>query len=379
MNIKTSFRTIKLRWILIYLILCACVERIEFDIPPVELQTVVEGMISDSPGPYTVKVSHGISLDSDTSDRAPIRNVMIKLYDDEGNVEDLVETNPGEYMTGGLIQGKVGHSYYIRLETPDGKIFESEPETINPSGDLDNIRIAYEARTVKKSYGDVAADVFNIYVDSHAASAAESYVRWRFRGTYKVFTSPELHMTEFPPYTPYKNPYPCSGVRVVAGPTGSGGLLLRFADCICCTCWARHYEPFPQLSDTQLASNGQFNNVKVGEVPINNATFHEKYLVEIDQMSLSQEAFDFFRIVREQKESAADLFQPPSGEIRGNIRAINSGDAIVGIFWATSITKKSLFIYPTDIPYPLPPIDFVTLPCNRFYPNASTVQPENWE
>lgn len=379
MKLKTSFTRLKIKWLMAFMVLSACVERIDFDVPPAEFQTVVEGVITDSPGPYTVNLSQALKINADSSYRTPIQNAKIKLYDDEGNTEDFTEASPGVYITGGLMQGAVGHAYHIRIETVDGKIFESEPDKINPVGNVEDIRYEFEARTRQEPFGEVRADVFNIYVDANAGTEEENYIRWRMTGTYQVITHPELHYTDTPPYTPYKNPFPCSGYVLLSGPAGSGGTLERREDCTCCTCWVKQYESVPQLSDMQLVSGSEFKNVKVGEVPITNATFYEKYMVEVEQMSLSRNAFEFFKLIRQQKERASSLFQPPSGEIKGNIKAANSNDAVIGLFYATTIRKRTEFISAGNIPYPVTPIDYITLPCYDFYPNASATKPTNWE
>lgn len=369
------------RWFVAVMLVDACVERIDFEAPPAHSQLVVEGMITDNPGPYTVKLSRAFGLDADSIVSNPVQQAQIRLYDDLGNTEDFIETTPGVYRTSGIISGQVGRAYHIRIETPEGQVFESEPDRINPVGEVEDIRFEFEPRTVVESFGEVKADVFNIYVDSRtwAEAGTEIYTRWRFTGTYEVITYPELHFTHTPPYSPYKNPFPCSGFILLPGPPGSGGTLMQVEDCTCCTCWANHFEETPQLSDTQLISGNEFRNVKVGEVPINNATFHAKYRVEVEQMSLSRTAFDFLKLVREQKENASSLFQPPSGEIRGNVKAINNNNPVIGLVWATSVTKKSIFIHRSDVPYPVTPIDFITLPCYDFYPNATATKPDNWE
>jgi thiamine biosynthesis protein ThiC len=164
----------------------------------------------------------------------------------------------------------------------------------------------------------------------------------------------------------------------VGGPIGSGGLLQKVGECECCTCWVNDLEPLPQLSDTQLISGTQFNNIKVGEVPINTVTFYDKYMVDVEQMSLSKHSFDFFKLIRKQKETASSLFQPPAGEIRGNINAVNNNESVVGIFWASSIMKKTIFIQRSDVPYNLPPTDSIYYACTA-YPNSSNVKPKDWQ
>jgi len=377
MRLVAIFHIVRYPWLITFIMLMACVERIDFDVPPAKYQMVVEGMITDSPGPYTVTLSEAMNVDTDTVVHVPITRAMVTLYDDHGNSESFTENSPGIYATQGLIQGKVGLAYHIRIETSAGSIFESEPDVLNPVGEVEDIRFEYEKRTVVKTYGEVPADVFNIFVDADAGTEKENYVRWKFTGTYKVITDPKEHSTWNPPYLPYRNPFPCSGYILTGG--APGGLLVQVGDCECCTCWAKHFETTPQLSDMQLISGSQFSNVKVGEVPINSTTFHEKYMVEVEQMSLSRQAFEFFKLIRVQKEGSSSLFQPPSGEIRGNINQVNNNDPVIGLFYAASITKKSIFIQKSDVPYLLTPIEYITYPCYDYFENASTTKPAGWE
>jgi hypothetical protein len=366
-----------------FFFLSACVERIDFNSPPAQLLTVVEGTISDKPGPYKVKITKGLTLDQGLSSLVPVQKAKIKLYDDIGNVEAFKEIDPGVYETGGVIRGGIGRSYHITIETVDGKTFASEPDRLNPVGEIEKIRFEFEARTSVKGFGEVEEDVFNIFVDANAgveATAVEddNYLRWRFTGTYKFETNPELHIIVYPfPYLPLKDPWPCSGYIVGPGPPFSGGILEKIADCTCCTCWVKQFESQPQLSDLQFVNSGKFRNVKVGEVPINRITFSDKYLIEVEQFSLSKSSFEFFKLVRAQKEGTSNLFQPPSGEIKGNVKSVNNNDPIVGIFWATSMTNESIFINKGDLPYPIPTRYVDTNPCTSVA-NSSTIKPEVW-
>ncbi|MFM9839356.1 MAG: DUF4249 domain-containing protein [Cyclobacteriaceae bacterium] len=382
MKIIKTLSRFKIRSLVAFSILSACVERIDFKVPSAQLLTVVEGTISNDPGPYKVKITKGLTLEGSSS-LISVQKAKIKLYDNLGNVEAFKETDPGVYETGGVIRGEIGRSYYILIETADGKMFESEPDRLNPVGEIEDIRFEFEARTSVKSFGEIVEDVFNIYVDANASVEAnagenDNYVRWRFTGTYKFETNPELHIIVYPfPYLPLKYPWPCSGYIVGPGPTGSGGILEKIADCTCCTCWVKQFESQPQLSDGQFVNGNKFRNVKVGEVPITRTTFSDKYLIEVEQLSLSKKSFEFFKLVRAQKEGASNLFQPPSGEIKSNIKSVNNNDPIIGIFWATSKKKKSIFIQKEDIPYPIPVRYISTNPCTKV-PNSSTTKPDLW-
>jgi hypothetical protein len=362
---------------LVFLTMAACIDPISFDIPPAADLLVVDGLISDEPGSYKVKLSRGVDLDVATGIEAPVSGASITLYEDGASSEDFVEVSPGEYVTGGVITGRIGHSYHITIATADGRTFVSDPEEIVAGGSVSAIRYEYEERTSIKSFGPVRADVYNVFIDADAPTEApgEVYFRWRYTGTYRIETRPELHQT-FSQGFWYRTPYQCSGYVVM--PQEGGGRLEQVEPCVCCTCWVKQYETKPQLSDTQLVTDGKFSNMKVGEVPVNPATFFDKFLIEVEQMSLSRTAFDFFKLMRTQKEGAADLFQPAPGRLIGNIRATNSNFPVVGLFWATSVRRESVYIMRNEIPIVLPPYEIYPEPCQTVFQYSSTTKPASW-
>lgn len=358
------------------MLLLACVDPIDIDLPTAYEQIVVEGQITDAPGPHAVKVTRAISVSERPITPEPITNAQVTLFDDKGQVEVLTNQGNGLYLTSALLRGQIGNRYHIRIDV-DGKIFESEPDLLNPVGAIREIRYVYEPKLKPTPQGEQRDDRFNIFVDAEAGPAEEVFVRWRFTGTYKVITNPELHQTWLQGEFYFKTPLECSGYVVI--PFIPGGKLDKRKECTCCTCWANHYETAPQLADTQFVKDRTFNNVKVGEVPITTATFYDRYLVYVEQMSLSRNAFDFFKLIRQQKDGALSLFQPASTEIKGNIRAVNTTTQVVGIFYASSISAKKIFINRDAVPYNLPPINLATEECYNYYENASTEKPVLWE
>lgn len=365
------------RMIVTCCLLNGCVEPINFDVPQASAQIVIEGKISDRPGPYEVKISGGIDLNADSAKAEPISNARVVLYDNEGNSELFTETAAGLYRTGGIIKGEVGNSYHITLETADGSQYKSTPDVLNPVGEIFDIDIEFESRTVEEEFGEINADVFQVYIN--ADGAGQPYTRWRFTGIFRIETYPGLHMTDNPPYTPFKDPFPCSGYIVTESDLWEGGTLEKVGDCACCECWVYVYEQKPQLSTDELVNDGLYRQVKVGEIALTSEAFHDKYLIEVEQMSMTKSAYEFFNLIKAQKEGADNIFQPASGEIIGNIKAVNSKDRVIGLFWATSISRKHRYVTKEDLPYPLAPFPFITLPSAAVYPNSSYEKPDLWE
>ena len=96
-------------------------------------------------------------------------------------------------------------------------------------------------------------------------------------------------------------------------------------------------------------------------------------------MSLSQDAFDFYKLIRSQKENASSIFQPPSGELRGNIYAINNSEPVVGLFGASAIDEKIMFLDSTHVPYPVVKLREIREACYTDFDNATTQKPANWK
>lgn len=360
-------------------LLLGCIEPAEFDVPPAESLLIIEGAISDQPGPYTVTISRAIALSADTLLVPPVSEANVRLHDDLGNVEDFEETSPGTYKTRAAMQGEVGRSYYITVTTAEGEVFESVPEKIMPVGEVTDIRHEYVRKREEDFFGEINKDYFNIYVNATQGSEEIPYVRWRMTGTYKVSTSPELRETMYHPgAVPLKEPRPCSGYTTAVHPSGRGTIIVKVGECTCCDCYVNQYEKSPFISDNLLANEGEFKDVKVGEVSINSATFMEKYMVTVEQMSMSRAAFDFFKLIRIQKEEAGNIFQPNTGELIGNIKAMNSDNRVVGLFWATSVSTKIDFIQREDVPYGIPPFSVVEESCLLEFKNSTTEIPEAW-
>lgn len=362
-----------------FLALSACVEPIDFDVPEPKEQLIIQGTINDQPGPYKVSIGQGVSIRPDSVFNPPVQGAQVRLYDDEGNVEDFEEVAPGEYVTRGAMQGIVGRSYHIKVTLANGNTYESTPDLLKPVGEIQDIYWEYENEIDEEVFGDIPRDFFNIYVDSEAGQLEENFIRWRMKGTYRIVTNPELYEVDRPWFdNPIPRPRPCSGFEVAPAPGGQGTIVVQKRPCECCECWVNIFEKNPVVSDDRLVANGQFKNVKVGEVPINSINFYDRYLVSVEQMSLTRTAYDFFRLIEVQRTSASSIFQPPSGEIVGNVVADDENDRVIGLFYASSIDRRYEFIQREDVPFLLTPT--ITFPesCLLQFENSTTEKPVEW-
>ena len=106
--------------LLLSLGISSCQKVINIDLNSASPQTVIEGNISDQPGPYTVKLSQTVNF-SETNVFPPIKGALVTISDDIGNSETLTETSPGIYTTSTL-QGMSGRTYKLSV-TANGKTY----------------------------------------------------------------------------------------------------------------------------------------------------------------------------------------------------------------------------------------------------------------
>ena len=320
----------------------SCIDRINIDVPDYNTsQLVVDGLITDELGPYTVHLSRSTSAENFFLQfNKGLESSKVTISDDVGTSEVLTEKEAGTYQTKeGGIQGTVGRSYSIKIETKDGKVYESIPDKMKPVGDLDSLY--YESESYLP-LNDQTRYGFRFFIDASGVPDIDNLVRWKFTGVFQIFAEPKLH-TRPPECTP--DPRPCSGWIL-----GEFGLQKVSEDCTCCTCWVTRYEDKPHVSDNRFVSNGKAKRIEVGFIPLEYFPFLKgKYRAEVKQMSLSKEAFAYWQLILSQKDGAASLFQPPTGKIRSNIFEKNGNGQVLGFFYSSAIKTKQLYLSHGDV------------------------------
>ena len=364
------------------LLIGSCIDRIEIKIPDsYTSQLVVDGVITDEPGPYTIQLSWATKIEKSlVLDRKVVTEAKVSILDDIGTSEILSEKQPGIYQTKvGGIQGVIGRSYSIKIETKEGKIYESIPDRMNPVGELDSLYYEFESYIPlndQERYG------FRFFIDASSAEDTVNLVRWTFTATFEVDADPKLHVLDSKSCRP--DPRPCSGFVYVLF---DGGYLKKVSDCTCCTCWVTRYENKPHVSDNQFVTNGKSKKIEVGFIPLEYFPFLKgKYRAQVRQMSLSRQAFNYWQLILSQKDGAASLFQPPTGKLKSNIFEKNGGDQVLGLFYASAIKTKRLYLSHKDVKVKLSRVPFwdcevgkIAESCILAFENSSNIPPADWE
>lgn len=354
----------------------ACVDKLTLPESTFEKKTVVDGLITESAGPHTISLFYSAPLE-DEGDFEPITDASVIVRDGRGTEYIFTQTSPGNYATQeGELIGKVGETYTLEVNV-DGKRYVSTPQTMFPAGAVSNVYAEFEQGSINDGEIGEPHDSWTVWIDADGGEGNDQvFFRWRSTGTYEVRTFPELRTIPDPgdPTAEIPAPLPCSGFvydSLIGG-------IVPVGQCECCSCWVTEYNDSPILSEKDYVVDNQFKRVFVSRIPFDERRFYNKYHILVEQLSISEDVYAFWKLVKSQQQSGG-IFQPNTSRVTGNIyNAADPDDDVMGIFVVSAITQNELFIDRFDAPVPVGLIDTSYSECYKTYPGASNVRPPFW-
>lgn len=119
-------------------------------------EIVIEGNITNEPGPYFVKITRSIPL-PETGTYPTVDNAAVTISDDNNNSEVLIPQGNGMYRTAALI-GTIGSTYTLTVQA-DNKTYTAQ-STMPPRVPFDSIKVE-KLRMV----GDTSYNFIPVYHD----------------------------------------------------------------------------------------------------------------------------------------------------------------------------------------------------------------------
>ncbi|HSC52874.1 MAG TPA: DUF4249 domain-containing protein [Phnomibacter sp.] len=149
------------------ILLSACEKVVEVQYKDNQPRIVIEGNITNTPGPYFVKVSKSIAL-QDESPNPVVNNAIVRISDNAGNSETLVPQGNGTYRTNSL-QGTVGRIYTLTVQA-DGQTYSAQ-STMPAQVPFDSIKV--ETMDV---FGELEYNLIPVYLDPIATGNKYRFV-----------------------------------------------------------------------------------------------------------------------------------------------------------------------------------------------------------
>ena len=313
---------------------------------------VVDGTITDQLGPHVIKIAMSGEFNSKV-DEESVENAVLVIRDNLGNKIPLSHLNPNAnfetkiiYTAGGLstqtgpnnrytagiyytpqdFAGIPGRSYQLSVTLNDGSEYESEFEQPTASPEIDSIYYYMDQYEVlSKNDVIIEEERLAIAIDFCDPEGQENYYRWRYLETFKI-VAPWAFFPGRSPGTSCENLVPTRD------------------------CWATGFDlDFLKFENDQLFDGSEVKDFQVFSTEFSQK-FSEMYSIEIQQNSLSKEAYEFWNKIKTQQENNSTIFESPNYQIRGNMSKVDDPDALVlGYFSANGVSSKRLFMYPSEI------------------------------
>ncbi|MDO1444874.1 DUF4249 domain-containing protein [Rhodocytophaga aerolata] len=132
-------------------LLSACQEVIEVPLDNTNPKLVVEGAITNQPGPYYVKLSQTGDFYS-TAPAPKVTDAVVTISDDAGNSEVLTHLSdqPGTYATSSL-QGETGRTYTLTI-VHEGQNYQAQSKLL-PVTNIDKLEVRFVPESPTKDEG----------------------------------------------------------------------------------------------------------------------------------------------------------------------------------------------------------------------------------
>jgi len=310
--------------IIIVLLSISCKEEFQIDSIQFDDLLVVEGFITNQPGPYTIKLSTSAQVDNPA--RYPKTNCIINIHDDQGYSEKLSEIEPGVYTTSKTgIKGEIGGKYKISINTPNEKQYETDFQEILPSVEIDSV---YEELEYQESedapYG---VPGYQFFVDTKKSEEQEKYILWTMNETYQYNSD----------YVPYQI------FNVDENVPNFDSLH---------TCWKTDNVKKVYTAETASLTTAQVSEKRLHFVSTESRRLSIRYSLLLSQYTIDEKAYSFWKNIEDQITGDNVLIIEQPYNIKGNIKNINDPDeTVLGYFTVASVTQKRIFVNRPHVPF----------------------------
>jgi hypothetical protein len=264
----------------------------------------------------------------------PVSNADVKLILNEKETIQLQEVDAGYYYLPTTFRAKVGDRYQLRFRTAEnGKTYESTVEQMVAVAPITNIYDEFNPIGVRRfgSAGDRIASS-DVYIDFTDVANSKNFYRWRWQL-----------------WEPQKYCETCKQGRynlyeTENGETGDCYRDLTLPgnneyDYTCGSlCWDIFYSSDINIF-SDIYTDGQLQKNKLAaQIPLYQSN---QCLVSIQQMSLTPNAYRYFKLIQDQSVNTGTLADTPPAPIKSNVvNTKDSKELILGYFSVSSVSEK---------------------------------------
>ncbi len=274
---------------------------------------VIDALLDGTNGEAKVSLSRTVPLSESIIER-PELGASVSIETQLGNIVFLSDNfNNGHYSKSG-ISFLPNDQYKLMIITKEGKRYHSDYIELKETPPIDSVN------------WKAVDDGIDVLVNTHDAENKTKYYRWEYQETWEYKAA-------------YQSTYDFSGDNVI-------WRLDNIYNC---------YQIQPSsnilIKSTSKLSQDVISAYPITFIPKQSDRLLIKYSILVKQYALTQDAFDFWEMLKKNTESLGGLFDPLPSQLIGNISCIDNPDEVVlGYFSASTVSEQRVFILFRDLP-----------------------------
>ncbi|WP_299708988.1 DUF4249 domain-containing protein [uncultured Pontibacter sp.] len=335
----------------ILLLLMGCIDPVDTDLETQKKHLVVEGYFTNEAKLNYVRLSYSQPHSSPYNEFEA--KAVVTVWSNEGEWYLFSYDKEGYYYpsAGSEAVGVPGHTYMLNVAVGN-QLYQSEPVIMKEPIAIDSIQFEIGEQTFAFP-GEREKQLlpgYNVLVDYNDPAGEKNFLRWSFTTQYEVRTQPQDYIH---PFTGMPAPKNC-----------------------CMQCFLEEKLEQLKVIDDRLTNGKKVLHQNVLFMPF------EKYLgvknkLTVYQHSITEDSYNFFRILEQQKIATGTVFDPPPAEVKGNMFNVNNeNEQVIGFFDVSGVSSKKVTILRNAIDYPFAPFRFPD-DC-QVMRNATKTIPEDW-
>jgi Domain of unknown function (DUF4249) len=270
---------------------------------------VVDGVIVNSiDSPTAIRLSRTVRLTDSTTASSPETGATVSVEGKTGEHFLFTEAPGGVYISVPLILN-YSNQYRLKITTANGSQYQSDYVTVSQTPAIDSV--------TWQQQNDVT-----INVNTHDPANNTKYYRWDFVETWE--------------YTSTYN-------RTIAESNG----LIYYIDSTNQTydCWSNDNSTDILLGSTVALSQNVISQEPIALIPQNSDKIGVRYSILVKQYGLTEDAFQYFQILKKNTENLGSIFDAQPTQLSGNIHSItNPSEIVIGFITASSVQEERIFI-----------------------------------
>ncbi len=289
---------------------------------------VVEGMLTnDTENPDTIKIKYSIYKNGNIhTEHATTFDVYFFLLNSKQKVA-LKETEAGIFVPPINFVIDPSEKYTLNFTIYDAvkgsQTYQSTPQQVSNTTPIINVYDSFNPQSQLSEDGKKFVSANDVFIDFQDPPSQKNYYLWRYIHFEKLEVCATCNYSVYNFYT--ESCVPATGVV--------------YYDYNCRnTCYAIIKSKKINVS-SDLASDGRLvTGRRIAQIPY---YYANGCLVEIQQMSISPDAYNFYKNLESQTQTSGGLADTPPTAIVGNISNItNPDEKVIGFFNVVNIEKK---------------------------------------